>query len=61
MSVSGGLEDEDHEVDEEVVNVIEAFQVRGVQSGELSNGEWMGCTEHAQARDLSFANENDIR
>lgn len=44
------------EVDEEYVDVIEAFQVRGVQSGRLSNGDWMGCTEHAQARDLSFAN-----
>lgn len=44
------------EVDEEVVDVIEAFQVRGIQSGRLSNREWMGCTEHALARHLSFAN-----
>lgn len=54
--MSGGLEKEEDEVDGEDVDVIEAFQVRGIQSGRLSSGEWMGCTEHSRARDLSFAN-----
>lgn len=51
-----GLEDEEHKVEEEDVDVIEAFQVRGIQSGRLRNGDWMGCTEHTRPRDLSFAN-----
>lgn len=54
--MSVGPEEEDHDVDEEDADAIEAFQVRGVQSVRLSNGEWTGCTEHVRARDLSFAN-----
>jgi hypothetical protein len=59
--VSVGLKEEEDELDEEDVDVIEAFQVRGIQSGRLSSGEWMGCTEHARHGTSLLRIENEIR
>lgn len=56
-----GAKKEEDELDEEDVDVIEAFQVRGIQSGRLSSGEWMGCTEHVRHGTSLLRMENEIR